>query len=373
MKIGDLGPLEQSILHAVVHAELLGTALDVRLLWRTLPHYETSLANVEAALAEGAALHGWVREVGGLFACLDREHIPHGMVGARRRAEGRWARVAPFLRGLGKLPYVESVAVVGSGAWGVLDDVVRPLELAVIAEPGRVALARAALAAWRRARGEIGAQLRISVVLDEADLGLPDPGLPLALAFLPLSPVVDAVGWTAWRAANPWLASTFPNWDPSAAELPDHVLSERRDGRLAALRRRASRRLRRVEDVLQDRVPGRDPGLATVVPPEFEALFAARWADLASWEVAEPVIPEPPRLGASPAPPARRVASAPIAPAPVASAPVASAPVASAPAQPATSAGAGAIGSRRSRAPERRPRRSRRSASSPDRARTGCQ
>ena len=293
MKLSDLGPLEQALLRAVVHAELLGLALTAPALWRSLPRYETSLPNVEAALAPGGALRGWIAQTGDLYACIDRAQIPHGMSGARLRAEGRWARVSPHLRGLGKLPYVESIALVGPLTWGTLNDVTRPLELAVLAEPGRVALARAALAGWRRARPEIGGLLRVAVIYDESEPAQPDPGPLGALAALPLSPIVDPAGWAAWRAANPWIATTFPNWDAAAPEAPQHVLSDRRDGRLAALRRRVSRRIRRVEKALESRIPGRDPGLHTVLPPDLDEQFEARWKDVSSWDVAEPAIPEP--------------------------------------------------------------------------------
>ncbi|MCP4870999.1 MAG: hypothetical protein GY898_20020 [Proteobacteria bacterium] len=359
MKLSDLGPLEQSILRAVVHAELLGLALTAPVLWRSLPRYETSLPNVEAALAPGGALRGWIDETAGLYACIDRAQIPHGMSGARRRAEGRWARVSPHLRGLGKLPYVESIALVGPLTWGVLNDVTRPVELAVIAEPGRVALARATLAGWRRARPEVGGLLRVSIIYDESELAQADPGTVGALAALPLSPIVDAEGWAAWRTANPWIAATFPNWDPSAPEAPDHTLSDRRDGRLAALRRRVSRRLRRVESALEGRVPGRDPGLHTVVPPDLEAQFEARWKDLASWDVDEPAIPEPPRLMEAPE------ASPEPAPKPAPSAAEAAPQPTDEPAPKA------AVTSRRKRGAKSRPRRGRRSAAAPDGARRG--
>ncbi len=376
MNVADLGPLEQSILRAVVHAELFGRALDAASIWRSLPRYETSLANVEAALAEGSALRGWVFESGGLYACLDRDALPHGMAGARRRAAGRWDRVSPYLRGIGKLPYVESVAVVGPLAWGSLDDITRPLELAVIAEPGRVALARVALAGWRRARGEIGDLIRIAAIFDEADLAIADDGPAAALAAVALSPVVDAAGWQAWRDANPWLRARFPNWLQGALELPDHALSDRRDGRLASLRRRVSRRITpvaRAERLLEGKVPGREPGLASVAPCDLAERFEERWKELESWDVAEPAIPEPPRRAAAPEPePAEPEVAEPEPAEPEPAEPEPAEPEPAEP-EPAEREPSSTVvrASRRDRSSRRRPRRSRRSAASSASARRG--
>lgn len=312
VRITDLGPMEQAILKAVVHAELLGSALSAARLWRGLPGYSTHLPNVEAALADGAPLRGWVARHGELFAAIDRSAVAHGMAAASRRADARWDLVRPVVRGVAKLPWIEAVGCVGHIGRGSLDDVQAPCLLVLIAEGGRTRLAARAIDAWRRGRRAQAELFEVVEVIDSDELVQPTPSSSVALAWTSLRPVSNPAGWQSFVDANPWLATSFPCWTLGAPEHPDRSVADRRlDGRFAAARRAlvagradgallgdAERRgrLRGLEDRFERRLGRRRvPGIASVVPAALADRFSVRWAELASWEVAGPAIPEPPR------------------------------------------------------------------------------
>jgi hypothetical protein len=137
-----------------------------------------------------------------------------------------------------------------------------------------------------------------------------------------------------------------------------------------------------------------------VVPADLEEAFAARWKDLAGWDVEEPPIPEPPRLRTAPPssadegsvaadseaselpaqddpesvepPPANPVdeVSEPLGPA-AAGAVENPGEELEAAAEPTEAVRRPAPRSRRNRGSRRRPRQSRRSSAAPDSARRG--
>ena len=320
MQLTDLGPLERSVLMAVLHAELAGAAVPAAFIWRTLPGYETHLANVEAALAEGLPLRGWLTERGGLFCARDRAELPRGVSAARRRGEARWEEVRSLVVGLGKLPWVEAVAVVGPMAWGLLPSICDPCPVAIIAEGGRVDLARAAAGARLRAAGEAGDSVELAHTFDGDEQGHPELEIAAGLVLATLRPVTNLEAWLTFADANPWLARRFPNARPDAPELPDYLAGGRVDGKLAALRRRlVSRRSegpvlgssgrRRgpwgpIERALDRALePGTELGVEALLGADFGRRFDRRWAELASW-----VMPDEP--GSEPEPPEERIEAA---------------------------------------------------------------
>ncbi len=393
MQFSDLGPLEQALLAAVLRAEAGGLALPASLLWRMLPRYSAPLANLEAALQEGGPLRSWLHEVDGLLTCVDQQALAHGMAAGRRRAAARWEQLAPTVRGLCKLPFVEAVAVTGSLAWGCLPDVEEPCSLVLIAEGGRVASAQGSAALYCKARGARGAELQVLKVLDADSLDFPEPGLDVGLAVASLRPVTNSEAWAELHEANPWLAEQYPNWDSWALELPDYRLADRLDGRLASLRRglmsgeplgaplvrSGSRRpgpLARLEGVLSVRFgPGELEAEDGILPPGHAEAFEERWSELKTWEIEAPGPPEPPRSEAA-APPLELAPDSdqgseeaePSGPEASTDAPsepaVESTPEDAAPSESEDSDSV-LTGSRRQRGSERRPSRRRRSAASP--------
>ncbi|MCO4769306.1 MAG: hypothetical protein KDA24_04695 [Deltaproteobacteria bacterium] len=239
MDINDLGPLEQAALRALAHAELIGAPLTVASLWRSLPGYRTSLANVRAALEDGQPLRQYVAVEKDHYALQGRDDVLRSMAVRQGNSDARWRDLKGSLRGLGKLPWVEGVAVTGTMAWGLLDQADAPCELVILAEGGRVPLARAAVRAWRRAAG-LRTEIRIAAVLDGDQLTLPEDGAAAAWWLLAVRPVVNEKAFARLRAANEWARSRFPNFDTDdAGGLPEYFLGDRVDGRLAAVRRAA--------------------------------------------------------------------------------------------------------------------------------------
>ena len=216
MQMIDLGPLERAVLKAVLHAELAGAAVPATFIWRTLPGYETHLANVETALSEGLPLRGWLSERGGLFCARDRAELPRGVSAARRRGEARWHEVRELVVGLGKLPWVEAVAVVGPMAWGLLPSICDPCPVAIVAEGGRADLARAAVQARLRSAGELGESVQLAHTFDGDAPAHPELGVQ-ALLGADFSSLFDQ----RWAELGAWVMQDEPGSEPEPTEEPE--------------------------------------------------------------------------------------------------------------------------------------------------------
>lgn len=320
--IHDLGPLEQAVLRALVLAECIDAPLSRASIWRTLPGYRTALPNVRAALMPGAPLRHFVVEAKDRFVLQDRAEVLRQMAVRQGRADQRWRDGKRLLRGVCKLPWIEAVGIGGRMAWGVLEDG-EALDLVVIAEGGRVPLARAALRAWRKAAGQKDT-IRIAAVLDADDLALPAGDQHAAWWLLSVRPVSNEPAFHRLWSANPWAGEQFPNFDTEVTGgLPEYGLADRIDGKLAVLRRAAvasdddgvlltsaGRRATGAEDALQGLVSSRpiaracnewvdDSGVDVtrgLKLGDLPADFDRRWRAVATWTFGEPapeVAPEP--------------------------------------------------------------------------------
>lgn len=237
--MNDLGPLETAALRALAQAELIGAPLTVASLWRSLPGYKTSLRNVRAALEPGQPLSRFVASDKDHYVLRGREDLLRGMATRQGWADSRWRDLKGTLRGLGKVPWVEALGVTGPMAWGLSQSTDAPCELVVIAEGGRVALARAAVRAWRRAAGK-KVEIRVAAVLDADSLILAEGTSTEAWWLLAVRPVVNELAFARLREVNDWARARFPNFDADdAGGLPEYFLGDRVDGKLAALRRAA--------------------------------------------------------------------------------------------------------------------------------------
>jgi hypothetical protein len=313
MDIDDLGPLERAILRALVGGEALGApALDPATIHRCLPAYATREANVRAALDDPTALGRFVVTDGARYALGDRPQGPARAAAAVERAEQTWRDVAPTLRGLAKLPWIEGLALVGAWALGQSPADGAPVDVALLAEGHRGRAAAAAFGASLRSRGAVAARIRLVQVWDaDAELALDDDVARLRLATL--RPISHPAGWAWLRARVPDLTDSFPN-EPWADGDDGRLLGDRLDGRLAVFRRRvlagdvevntaADRRGRR--RILVDRtMAALVQRLAAVEPPgRLPPLdLGARWRDVAAWTFEEPAS-EAPGAGRGDAPP----------------------------------------------------------------------
>jgi hypothetical protein len=329
MDIDDLGPLERAALRAFAQAELISSPLTIASLWRSLPGYKTSLANVRAALDVGAPLRSFVSMEKDSFALHDRSDLLRGMARRQGWSDARWRQLRGPLRGLGKLPWVEAIGVTGTMSWGLLDTEDSPCELVLIAEGGRAPLARAAARLWRKAAG-LQRAIRFAAVLDADDLRVPDGGTTAAWWLLAVRPVVNEAAFERLWAANPWAGARFPSFEADGSGgLPEYFVGDRLDGRLAAVRRAAvatgddgvllrseGRREGTVEARLGEALAGtwaarpceewvRDGALDVLVGTDLhdgDARVEARWAEVRGWPVGspatvgaggEPAAPEP--------------------------------------------------------------------------------
>ncbi len=317
MDASHLGPLERAALDALIATEALGVpAIEPARLLSGMA-YGTQLPNLLAAL-QGGPLARYVATDGRRFCLVDS---PEGLQLAGEsatRMDRLWADLKDTIRGLCKLPWVEAVAIVGTGAFGQVP-ARECLQLRVLAEGGRVRAAAAALELSFRSRDGLSQRLALESIVDADHLERPINSPLAALRTASLSPVMNRAAWATWLETNPRLSEALPN----LAWGQEHDLGPRFDGRLAVWRRKlvqgedspilrssgrqGSKRLlldRLLESTL-DRAAGAEIPLAPGLPA---GAFSSRrdavlgWSfDDATVEPAEETSVEPPQ-GETPSP-----------------------------------------------------------------------
>lgn len=314
MRIDDLGPLERSILQALTLGDAIGVPLALPSIWRLLPGYDTRLANVRSAMASGV-LDPWIGVRLGHYALRDGGALLDDLGEAQGRARALWTEMKSVIRGMCKLPWIEAVAVTGRPAFGMAAPGEDAVRLVVIAEGGRVRLARWAIGAYRKARGDKGVRIQVETILDADQLGKAAGSRFDALRWLSLRPVMNDAAFQTLRAANPWIHVEFPSAvQDTAGGLPDYQVDAGRfDGRLARVRRsmvggagdspevmplfvsgaRIEGGIAAVEERFQASLEGDGAECPTREgSAALEAAFDARWAEVSAWEVpGEPVRP----------------------------------------------------------------------------------
>lgn len=308
MNISDLGPLERAILQAITIGDVLNVPLALPAIWRLLPRYGTRLSNVRDALADGGALDGWVDEKLGYYTLRDRTDLLDGMGALQGRSRAIWDDMEAVVKGMCKLPWIEAVAVTGRPALGAANVGEDAIRLVVIAEGGRVRLARWGIGAYRKARGEAGARIRVETILDADALAKPAGTRFDAMRWLSLRPVMNEAAFQVFREANPWIQTEFPSAEQgTAGGQPDYEVDAGRfDGRLARLRRgfvggsgdsddvaplfrsngRIDGGLASLEERFQSSLDGDGAECASREgSDEFEAVFGPRWEAIEAWEV----------------------------------------------------------------------------------------
>lgn len=235
VRLRDLGPLDQALLQAFVLADAEGLCLTAPMARRALPGFRTDLANVRAALLDGQPLRTLLAEAGGFFVLRDRAERLRELPARQHRA-GSWIeRYGKALVGLGKLPWVEGVAIQGPTAWGQWPIHGAP-RLAVLTEGGRAALAQRAVQAFLQLRFLKAARPE-AFFIDVDDVEPEARGLGATFARASLLPITFGDAFAARWAAGPD-AAHFPQGGPGIQHGLALAPSQPRvDGRLAAWRR----------------------------------------------------------------------------------------------------------------------------------------
>ncbi|MBI4032509.1 hypothetical protein HY374_02265 [Candidatus Berkelbacteria bacterium] len=226
-----------------------------------------------------------------------------------RLSDELWQDARRVIANLAAVPFVKLIAVVNSLAFHNAH-AGSDVDLLVVTEPGRLAIARdhlnAHLTLWRRrnTHGDKRGKLSVDVWMDASDLSLGSFRLrPRDIYF---------EYWTAWiasvlnrdqtyeqlLAANPWLHRVFPQHKPHTVHqvTPDPVLERRRAAWEAFYRSSLGQRLGAWQAEWQherlarfeERV--RTKGTVLISPrrlrfhvpdrrPEYQAAFEARWQE----------------------------------------------------------------------------------------------
>jgi len=310
MDLSRLGPLEKSIIKALLRAETAGAPLSVPQIWRSLPSYSTHLSNVLGALAEGSALASFLSEARGQYVLRDQEHLLSEFGQQRQRADALWTELQGVVESLCREPVIHGLALAGSMAWGMPPAPGQPTELFVIAVPRKTLDAAAAVQL-------VGANLAhdqglaASEVVAVDELVLAPGDLSRALELLSLRPILSESAFMTLWEHNGWLEEAFPNFDLVSrlgGDIPDVLLGEVLEDRRFILRRLLSRRVRRIGGAVralgrrrgQRRGVGQSGHSATLQPPvastapvtveQRQALLDRRWTALQDWLLSDPVV-----------------------------------------------------------------------------------
>jgi hypothetical protein len=320
MDISRLGPLEKSIIKALLRAESAGMPLSLPQIWRCLAGYSTHLSNVVGALAEDSPLASFLSEERDQYVLRDQRHLLTEFGPKRQRADVLWTDLQQPIEALCREPAICGLALTGSMAWGMPPAAGLGTELFVIAAPHSVA--EAAEAVQRTAANLPPQRVLIAaevVAIDELTLA---PGsVGRALELLCLRPILSESAFMTLWEHNSWLVAAFPNFDlnsPVGGDVPDALLAEVLDDRRSALRRLLSRRARRFGGALRAlgrrRGQRRAHGSSGTAGPQAAAASSAplssaqrqealeqRWTTLQDWLFPDPP-PEAPQAAAPPPP-----------------------------------------------------------------------
>jgi len=328
MDISRLGPLEKSILRALLGAESAGMPLSQPQIWRCLAGYSTHLSNVVGALSDAASLAPFLSEERGQYALRDQRHLLTEFGPKRQMADVLWTELERPIEALCREPAIHGLALAGSMAWGMPPAAGRGTELFVIASPRRVSEAAEAVQRSAASSPPQRALVAIEVVAVD-ELSLAPGSVSRALELLCLRPILaESAFMTLWEH-NSWLGEAFPNFDLSSrlgGDVPDVLLAEALDDRRSGLRRLISRRARRLGGVVralgrrrtQRRGDSRNgsaapqaasPSTAPVTESQRQEALQQRWTMLQDWLLPDPapqagaaVEPKPPE-NAPPEPP----------------------------------------------------------------------
>ena len=308
MDVARLGPLERSILKALVGAEPQGLPLSIPQIWRLLPGYSTHLSNVAAALADGSPLSGFVSEARGQYVIRDRRDLLDGFARGRQRGELLWTRLRDSVESLCREPSVHGLALAGRMAWGLPPDPGAAIQLFVISAPRQ---RRQAIDAVQIVTSTLPDAVAVEVCesLSVDELTIAPGDLQRALELITVRPILaESAFLTLWEH-NGWLGDAFPNFDGRSrlgGDVPDVLLGEVLEDRRGFLRRSLNRRARRFGGALRalGRRRGQRRGVGSyhpAPPPGSVATEASssaqssehsgrRWAELSDWLLEDPPV-----------------------------------------------------------------------------------
>jgi hypothetical protein len=306
MDVARLGPLDRSILKALLLAEPMGLPLTAPQMWRLLPGYSTYLSNVVAALAPGAPLSGFVCEERGQYVVRDRGHLLREFARSRQLGEVMWTRLRGPVESLCREQSIHGLALAGPMAWGFPPEHAQNTQLFVVSSPNQQGQAADAvrLASERLPHG-IG--LQVCELLSVDSLTIEPADKQRAMELLSLRPVLGESAFLTLWEHNSWIAAVFPNFDVGArlgGDVPDPLLAETLEDRRGLLRRSLNRRVRRFGGVLralgrrrgQRRGEGYDSSRDVVgaaldtslTGADSRNLFKQRWGEISDWLLADP-------------------------------------------------------------------------------------
>ena len=120
MDISRLGPLEKSILRALLGAESAGMPLSQPQIWRCLAGYSTHLSNVVGALSDAASLAPFLSEERGQYALRDQRHLLTEFGPKRQMADVLWTELERPIEALCREPAIHGLALAGTHAMNSL-------------------------------------------------------------------------------------------------------------------------------------------------------------------------------------------------------------------------------------------------------------
>lgn len=218
-------PLDAAILRTVLYADVFDFPLTVEELHFYLVFdRQTSPAEVRHALSTSPALAVALRYDGQYVMLAARPTLAAQRAAREEASQHLWPLAERYGRWLARLPFVRMVAVTGALAVHNAASAQDDLDYFLLAEPGRVWLARAWAVLLVRLARLRGIKLCPNYVAASDALRQNRCDLFVAHEMVQMVPLYGLELYWMLRAANPWVKAHLPN-----ADVPLHVPTVRPD------------------------------------------------------------------------------------------------------------------------------------------------
>ncbi|PJF40230.1 MAG: hypothetical protein D6737_17630 [Chloroflexi bacterium] len=205
-------PLEDAILRTIIYADIFSFPMTVREIHHFLIHdVSVHFEQVQEKLAESPRLQKELIQQSGYFALAERREIITLRLQREAYSENLWTHGVYYGKWLARLPFVRMVALTGALAMrnALTDD--DDLDYLIIAQPGRVWLARVFTIALVKLAAKRGVVICPNYVLAADNLEQNRKDLYIAHEIVQMVPLYGSHIYRLILQANEWVAQYMPN------------------------------------------------------------------------------------------------------------------------------------------------------------------
>jgi hypothetical protein len=201
--------LEWDILQTVAYADIFDYPMTHAEIHRYLIGREADMHSVNMAIAR--LIGRYVADCGGYICLMGREHIVQTRLRRAEIAKRLWGYAEKYGRIVGRLPFVQMVAVTGSLAVDNTDKE-GDIDLLIITAPGRLWLCRLlVIGIVKRGIRRDGITLCPNYFISTNALVITDQNPFTARELAQMVPIAGMAMYEQFRAMNNWSYAYFPN------------------------------------------------------------------------------------------------------------------------------------------------------------------